>query len=558
MKRSLVVAGAIVNIVSCVLCGAAAPNRTASVIVMWRIPAPLSADATVQPVEAGVVALNFLAPELAALSRHPNAKITLAVDPIFVAALEKMAAGQSSLGGVALGQIGADDARTTQMLDVFSADIVAPSNVSRTSAGARFTSDASAARLALMGDRAAHFSQRDDVDFAATALLVSLSSSGYALEQAALFKKSELTNRDLQALSTTFARASRDVLDKVKQAAVNGTLEIAALPSYEPIMPLLINAAGRPRQVPYTVDPAAGADVGYAVDDGLRAARSLAPGQGTYGVLSPDGAYNDETAALLQAHHAAFGVFSERVVMANAGASAASVLDVHSAPFRAYLLETSKTNKMPVLFCSDSTSNALDSQLPSAPPTAFADRLESAVDLAIATTPASDPTVVVVCLNGTGTIMRRPDRGQILDDVMAMITNGRTMRATTPKDYLRQHPPTVETYGYAPGSDAGGFDSWMGSSNQMSLWNALADARKAAGGDAALEKPELRDALLRAESGQWYFWLAAYQPRSSTDQSLSRFRTLIAEIYRSAGKPVPSNIAPVKLDASAPVSTPGP
>jgi hypothetical protein len=554
MKRSLVVAGAIVNIVSCALCGAAAPTRTAAVIALWRIPAPLSADATVQPAEAGVVALNFLAPELAALSRHPNAKITLAVDPVFVAALEKMAAGQSALGGVASGQIGADDARMTQMLDVFSADIVAPSAVNRTNVGARFTSDASAARLALMGDRAAHFSQRDDVDFAASAILVSLSSSGYAVDPAPL-KKSALTNHDLQSLSSAFARASRDVLDKLKQAAADGTVEMAALPSYEPIMPLLINAAGRPRQVPYTVDPGAGVDVGYAVDEGLRSARSIAPGQGSYGVLSPDGAYDDETAALLQTHHAAFGVFSERVVMANAGASAASVLDVHSAPFRAYLLETSKTNKMPVLFCSDSTSNALDSQLPSAPPTAFADRLEAAVGLAVATAPVNDPTVVVVCLSGTGTIMRRPDRGQILDDVMAMITNGRTMRSTTPKEYLHQHPPTVETYGYAPGSDAGGFDSWMGSSNQMSLWNALADARKAAGGDAAIEKQDVRDVLLRAESGRWYFWLAGYEPRSVTDQSLSRFRTLIAEIYRNAGKSVPPNIAPVKLETSAPVGT---
>ena len=557
MKRSLVVAEAIATIVSCALCGAAAPNRTASVIAMWRIPAPLSADATVQPIEAGVVALNFLAPELRALSHHPNARCTLAVDPIFVAALEKMAAGQSALGGVASGQIGADDARMTQMLDVFSSDIVAPAHISLTSVGARFTSDASAARLALMGDRAAHFSQRDDVDFAAAALLVSLSSGGYAADQAASLKKNALNKRDLQALSGAFARASRDVLDKVKQSAVEGTIEIAALPSYEPIMPLLINAAGRSRQVPYTVDPGAGADVGYAVDEGLRAARSLAPGQGTYGVLSPDGAYDDETAALLQAHHAAFGVFSERVVMANAGASAASVLDVHSAPFRAYLLETSKTSKMSVLFCSDSTSNALDSQLPSAPPTAFADRLESAVSLAIATAPPSDPTVVVVCLNGTGTIMRRSDRGQILDNLVAMMASGRTMRSTTPKEYLRQHPPTVETYGYAPGSDAGGFDLWMGSSNQMSLWTALGDARKAAGGDAALERPDVRDALLRAESGRWYLWLSAYQPRSSTDQSLSRFRGLIAEIYRSAGQPVPRNIAPVKVDAPAPVGVPG-
>ncbi|HEV2878510.1 MAG TPA: hypothetical protein VGW96_02920 [Candidatus Eremiobacteraceae bacterium] len=557
MKHPVLLAGAIVNVFLCALCGAAAQSRSASVLTIWRIPAPLSADPTVQPVEAGTVALNFLAPQLAAIERHPSAKITLAVDPIFVAALEKAASGESALTGIAAGQIGADDPRMTQMLDVLSSDIIAPSDVVHSAVGARFITDASAARLSLLGDKAAHFSQRDDVDFAAGGILVSLAASGNAGDHAALFKKNALTNHDLQVLASAFTRACRDVLEKVKRAAADGTVELAALPAYEPIMPLLINAGGRSRQVPYTVDPGAGADVGYAVEDGLRAARSIAPAQGTYGVLSPAGAYDDEVAVLLQAHHAAYGIFSERVVRANAGASAESVLDVHSAPYRAYLLETSKTSKLPVFFCSDATSNALDTQLPGAPPSAFAERLNSAVNLALATSPQSEPTVVVVCLNGTGTVMRRPDRQQILDDLMALLASAPAIRATTPRDYLRQHPPTAETYGYAPGSDAGGFDSWMGSANQMSLWNALADARKAVGGDVALEKPDVRDALLRAESGMWYFWLAAYQPRYLTDQSLSRFRTLIAEVYRAGGKPVPPNIAPVKLDAPAPVGIPG-
>ncbi len=552
MKHSLVAAAAAVGVVLCANLTAAS-SRTASVITIWRIPAPQAVDASVQSLEAGVVAINLLSPQFAALARHPGARMTLAIDPVFVASLERQASGDSVLTGIASGQIGADDARATQMLDMLSSNVVPSTEVATSVVGKRFISDASAARLLLMGDRAAQFSQRDDVDFAAAALLVSLASNGDAGAQAFMLKQDTLTSHDLQVLSAAFARACRDLLDKTKKAAAAGTIEIAALPAYEPIMPLIINAGGRTS--PFTVNLDGGADVAVAVSDGLRMARSLAPAQGAAGILSPSGAYNDETASLLQQQHAAYGIFSERVVKANAGSSAVAVSDVHSAAFRAYLLETSKTSKLPVLFCSDATSNALDSQPPSAPATAIADRLAAAVNAALAIAP--EPTVLVVCLSGTGTVLHRPDRATVLDDLAAMLASGRPMRGTTPKDYLREHPPTADTYGYAPGSDVGGFALWMGSANQMNMWTALANARKAAGGDAAVANAQVRDPLLRAESGFWFLTLMLPQPRYLTDQSLSTFRDLISDIYRGAGKPVPADVSPVQMETPAPVGIPG-
>ena len=144
-----------------------------------------------------------------------------------------------------------------------------------------------------------------------------------------------------------------------------------------------------------------------------------------------------------------------------------------------------------------------------------------------------------------------------LDSLSSMISGATTIHATTPRAFLRQHRPTDETYGYAPGSDVGGFDLWMGSANQMSMWTALADARQAAGGDAAVANPAVRDALLRAESGIWYLSLAIPQPRFLTDLYLARFRSLISEIYLGAGKNVPADIAPLKLETPAPVGIPG-
>ncbi len=556
MKQSLVAAASVCALL-CASIQAAAPARTASVMSIWRLSAPLASDMSVQPVEAGVVAVNFLGPELAALGRHAGAKTTLAVDPVFVAALEHQAAGQSALSGVANGQIGANDTRAVQLLDVLSSDVVPSSEVATTQVGKRFLADASAARLSLMGDTAAHFTQVDDVDFAAGALLISLASTEGTTKYAELLQKNALTRQDLTTLETDFARACKDVLDKTKKDASTGTIEIAALPAYEPIMPLIINAGGRRVGAPFTVNIDGTVDVDAAVSEGLRMARSLAPNQSTPGVLSPSGAYNDETGVLLQTRNAAYGIFSERVVKANAGASQAAVTDVHSAPYRAYLLETSKSDKLPVLFCSDATSNALDSQPPSAPATAMADRLKVAVTSALAITPPQEPALMVLCLNGTGTVLRRPDRAVVLDDLSAVLSGEGNIRAATPGEYLRQHKPTSETYGYEPGTDVGGFDLWMGTANQMSMWSALDDARKAAGGNAAVANPAVRDALLRAESGIWYLSLAIPQPRYLTDQYIAQFRSLISDIYHGAGKTVPSDIAPLKLETPAPVGIPG-
>ena len=56
------------------------------------------------------------------------------------------------------------------------------------------------------------------------------------------------------------------------------------------------------------------------------------------------------------------------------------------------------------------------------------------------------------------------------------------------------------------------------------------------------------DALLRAESGRWFATLMLPQPRYLTEATLAQFRALIAQIYRASNKPVPTSIAPVKLN----------
>ncbi len=557
MKRTRVMAGAIAAVLLSSVMTAAAPPKYASVILIWRVPAPQAQSEDVQAVEAGLVAVNFLAPQLSALARHPAAKVTLALDPAFVDALERAATGQDAIALLASGALGADDPRAAELLAVLSTTVVPAANLQGARAVTRFVSDAEASRLALMGDSAARFSHGDDADYAATALLLSLVGSGYARGQEALLNRDALTVHDLAALAPEFALACNDVLARLKKASASGAVELAALPAYEPIVPLVIDAAGRNERVPFTVALNGGADAAAAVDEGMRAVRSLDPTHPDPGLVLPSGAYDDETATLLQSHRAQYGVFSERVVKASVGAAAASVADARSAAYRAYLMETSKTTTLPIFFCSDSASTSIDAQPLASPASAMADRLQSVVKAALDVSPNESAPVVVLCLPANGSILHRADRASALDFIAAALS-GNKSKAQTPHQFLKAHPPTADTYGYEAASDVGGFDMWMGSQNQMSMWNALSDARRAAGGDAALSSAAIRDALLRAESGRWFATLMLPQPRYLTEATLAQFRALIAQIYRAANKPVPASIAPVKLNATPPSSTPTP
>jgi hypothetical protein len=541
------------TIVSCAG-GAASAASTASVLLIWRVPAPLATTADVQPVEAGLVAINFLAPQLAALERHPGAKLTLALDPIFVNALQRAAQSSDALAPLDSGALHADDPRAGELLQAIVADVVPATSLQLSKASRRFVADASAARLAEIGGAAANFSHADDVDFVANALLLSLQSSSYAQSEQPLLERDMLSSADLAGLSKQFALACQGVLDDLRRSSRTGTVELAALPAYEPIVPLVIDAAGRTERAPFTVFLNASADAAAAVDEGLAAVAALDPQHGAAGVVSPNGAYDDETIALFQAHHARYGVFSDRVVKQSVGAAVSSVADARVSAFRTYLMETTKTATIPILFCSDTASTSIDSVPLRAPASVMADGISKAARAAGDAASALRSPIVVLCLPATGSILHRSDRAEALDAIAAALSTT-TARGSTPRDVLSASPPTSYTYGYEATSDAGDFSLWMGSANQVSMWNALEAARQAAGGDSAVADARVRDALLQAEAGRWYLALALVQPRYLTESALAAFRDLIGRVYRDAGKPVPRNIAPVKYESPTPAPT---
>ncbi|MDQ6779637.1 MAG: hypothetical protein M3Z37_00575, partial [Candidatus Eremiobacteraeota bacterium] len=348
------------------------------------------------------------------------------------------------------------------------------------------------------------------------------------------------------------AANARDIQAKLKGMAASGAVELAAQPAEEPIMPLVVDAAGRTRDVPYTVDLQARDDVSAAIEKGMNAVREL--GAGTPGVISPHGAYDDATAALLQEHNPAYATFSDRVVKAVSGASTEALTATSAAALRPYLVSTSKTSKLPVLFCSDALSTELTVVAAAAPATVFGDRVRQMAASARAAQPADG--ILLLCMDINALSLQRSDRSAVLDHLSSVLSSGSDLDVTTPKEYLRRHPARLQAYGFQAASDVGGFDLWMGSANQASLWTTLDDARKALRSQAGGRRSEAQTALLRAESNRWFSALSLPQPRAATERALSQYRSAITQIYRAADLAVPAALAPVKWERSTPISSP--
>ena len=514
-----------------------------SVILVWHLSCAASSDAGVEAAQAGLDALALLGSQLRALRRHPGARFVAALDSAFLAALQRAASGQPLFAELAAGRPPTGDAGNADLLRALAAQAPVSAALMHTAAGRKFASLSSAVPLALQGVRAAKFSRADLVDFSAAATALRLAESG-ALRSQPLLNKGEFSNADLRALAAELARADQEFIGEVKAQVASGALELAATPAHEPVLPLLVDAAGKSTLEENVVNLGAAADVSRLVADALTEQAKF--GARERGVYSPYGAYDDATAEVFARANIDYALFSDRAVRASAGAGSRGAIQAADAAARhPYRIQISKSVWLGAFFWETDASAALSAMSPAAAP---GDMAESITTLAnSAARPGAGPQVQVITLRieAAGPWARRPDRDAVVDRIAAALAGG-TLRATTPSVFLKEHAPDATVFGFPSASEAGDFTLWMGSNAQASLWRALGDARKAAGGDAALESPMSRRALAEAESGAWFSADATPQPPSLLAQTLRRFRAVVAQVYRAAGRPVPGVIAPIK------------
>lgn len=513
--------------------------RPAAVAIIWHLGPEPYADDAVRVAAIALAAPDALGSQLRSLRAHPRARFSLAIDAGAVDDLNRAAAGDTALQAMAGGHLGGE--RLEEMVQLLSEMPALDQRLAATPAARRYRTLATGSRLTT----------QDHLDLEGFAALIRLAAAGELSADAPQLYKSALTVSDVSAALQLLAQADARVVDGLKSASGGGQLELLADPAGEPILPLLIDGGGK--SGPNVVFVGAQADAAYAVDAAMRAVEALAPGTSP-GVYSPHGAYDDKTATVLEQHHAAFALFSDRVLRSSPiGGSRAAVAAADAGAFHAFALRAAAGPALSTLFWSEDDGSALDVLSPRLPASAMGARVLELARSAGAR--GGDGSAVVLRIEAQGLWARRPDRAQVVDDLASALASG-AVPSVTVNQYLRATPPSSTSYGFSPASDEGSLSYWMGTSNQASMWTALGDARKAAGGDAALSRDATRLPLLEAEASRWYAAPTMIAPAAEINRLIDRFRAVLGALYRGADRPAPAAIAPVKLEPQPPAPRP--
>jgi len=513
------------------------PVRPADVAVVWHMAASTSADASVRAAAIALSAPDSLGAIERALRAHPRAHFSLAVDAGALDGLARAAAGDTALQTMAQGHL-VGGARA-DMMRVLAQVPVLDDSLTMVPSARRYRALAATAPLALAGQRAATFSATDYVEFAGFGALVRLAAAGELPANSPLLQKNTLTDAEAVSAVNELAAADRKTLDDLRELATSGQLELVADPAGEPILPLLIDGGGK--SGPNIVMVNAAADAAALVDQALRGANLLSGA--APGVYSPHGAYDDNAATMLEQHHASFALFSDRVLRASPiGGSREAVMAADAGPFHAYALRAAAGAPLPTLFWSQDDGAALSVLSPRLSAGAMGVRVQELA--ASAGARAGDGAIIVLRIEADGLWDRRPDRARVVDSLAAALSSGRP-NSVSLGQYVRAHPPTLTSYGFEPAADEGALTFWMGTFNQAKMWTALGDARRAAGGDGALQRETTREALFEAEASHWYVTPNLLAPAAEISRLMDQFRVEIGKIYQTSGKAVPPNIAPL-------------
>lgn len=525
----------------------APPPSKPAIAVVFHISPPGSNDADLAAADVALRAPEELGEPLRAMRGHAGARLAFAVDSQYLAALDRAGAGNTALSALASGSASAFGPQSAPLLKILARHRPLDSGLSRSPAGSRYLTLATAAANELNGDRSVPFTSRDLADFAGVDAQVALDESGIGPMPS--------DEQPSAAAVAALARADKSIEDELKADVRSGAVELIATPQDGPVLPLLVDAGGKSTADPQIVAVGAKSDAQWLSNDAVRGISAFAQRRSGIGFYSPYGAYDDATGVVVQNSGAAYALFSDRVVRGMGGEGTEAGLDAASAAsLHPYALTVAKGITLPVLFWREAESDDLQSI--SGSDSAMSQRLQTLANEMTLRGSASPQRVFVLRVETQGPWSQRPDARTVVARFVATIASGRAGSPTTPGTFLHAHPPKATAYGYPPAAESGSFALWMGSADQTSLWNALVAARKAAGGDAAFDRPQVRPLLIEAEAGQWYSSVTTPLPNGALADRLDAFRALIANIYRAAGAVPPAVIAPLKLPPPAPLASP--
>jgi alpha-amylase/alpha-mannosidase (GH57 family) len=403
--------------------------------------------------------------------------------------------------------------------------------------------------VGALGQRLGDFSDEDLRDLT---VLFQLSWIGFAArredhELARLERKGR--GYDLDDLALVIDRQRRacaEVVPLWKKLAARGQVELAASPTFHPIVPLVCDSDVVTRARPDLPRPTRftwAADAERQIVEG-RATHAERFGQAPRGMWPPEGSISPEAVAL----YARAGVNWLATDEGNLWRSrSASGLGSE----RGELYRPHRHAGVDLVFRDRELSDRIGFAYMHGDPQAGADDLVGrARDAAQhSAAPGQDPALVGVFLDGENPWESYVGSGEpFLRALFTRLTEGGGARAVTISEHLATTSARGELSQLHSGSWINSdFHIWIGDPVKNRAWDLLGAARRrieerrAQGAAAAAELALCR--ILAAEGSDWFWWFGA--PFSSAEDHIfdRLFRAHLDAVYRALGEPSPRELA---------------
>ena len=159
--------------------------------------------------------------------------------------------------------------------------------------------------------------------------------------------------------------------------------------------------------------------------------------------------------------------------------------------------------------------------------------------------------IVSIILDGENAWEYYPENGYyFLDALYAKLAEHESINLTTYSDYLDQHEETTQLSNIVAGSWVyGTFSTWIGDPDKNRAWDMLSDAKEVydkvmASREYSEEEIErINHQLAICEGSDWFWWFGDYNPADSVSSFDEQYRMHLSNLYMLLGEEPPQYLS---------------
>jgi alpha-amylase/alpha-mannosidase (GH57 family) len=374
------------------------------------------------------------------------------------------------------------------------------------------------------------------------------------LIQRLMEKGTGYTLHDRRELLKQIGELLSSVIDRYRELAEHGRIELAMSPYAHPIMPLLLDLESARDAMPDIEMPALSEYPGGEERARWHIEEGIATFEQFFG-RRPNGCWPSEggvsTAALAQLEQFGFTwAASGESVFRHSQSNAANDSIAHSSLYQGFRMAD---GELACFFRDDGLSDLIGFTYSDwHADDAVANLIEHLENIE-ASTRGQDKPLVSIILDGENAWEHFPENGYyFLNTLYKRLAEHPDIRMTTFSDYLKDNPELPRINKLVSGSWVyGTFSTWIGDKDKNRGWEMLGDAKKAL--DETMKENSLGGEQLLAaqhqlsicEGSDWFWWFGDYNSADTVSDFERLFRLHLSNLYNMLGKEPPEYLSRV-------------